>query len=72
MIRPCLSGSSSEALAKKTRLLALELLLREDVQAALLALGDHYAPSKLFSVLGGQDQPALLVEPGGVSTEEHG
>src|SRR5208282_6643818 len=49
-----------------------ELLLRKDVQAALLPLGDHDSPSELFSVLRGQDQPALLVKPGGVSTEEHG
>src|SRR5207302_1517807 len=48
-----------------------ELFLREDEQAAFLPFGDHHAPSELVPVLRGQDQPALLVKPGGVSTEEH-
>ena len=50
-----------------------EFVPREDVEAALLPLplGDHDSPSQLVPVLGGQEQPAFVVQPRRMSAEEH-
>ena len=48
-----------------------ELGHREDVEAALLPLGDHHALRELVPELGRQEQPALLVQAGRVGAEEH-
>src|SRR5207247_9450193 len=44
---------------------------REDVEAALLALGDHQPSRKFLAVLGRQEQPSLLVQARRMSAKEH-
>src|SRR5690606_34079438 len=48
-----------------------ELRQREDVEAALLPLGDHQAPGQLVAVLRGKEEPPLRVEPRRMGAEEH-
>src|SRR6201996_5117765 len=48
-----------------------ELGERPHVQAAFLAFRDHHPLRELVPVLGRQDQPPLLIQPGSVRAEEH-
>ena len=83
--RPCLSGTSSDGqehagvvaggLAGGGACLHLggethELVHGEDVEAALLASGDDEALSEAVAELGGEEEPALLVEPRGCGSRE--
>src|SRR5690606_10817720 len=50
---------------------ALELLYRKDVEASLLAFGDHKTLRQLLTVLSRQEQPSLVVQTRVMGAEEH-
>src|SRR5699024_9170836 len=49
----------------------LELVHREDVEAALLTTGHDETAGELLAELRGEEETALVVEAGGVGPEEH-
>src|SRR5690606_10015091 len=50
---------------------ALELLYGKNVEAALLAFGDHQTLRQLLAVLRRQEQPSLVIETRMMCAEEH-
>jgi hypothetical protein len=50
----------------------IEVFGREDIDTSLLTAGENQTVSELLAESCGKDDPAFVVEFGGVSTQEHG